>query len=31
MTANTNPNISDSLVVRNGKRNTVGSREQLSL
>jgi len=34
MTANANPkpfNISDGLVVRNVKRNVVGSREQLSL
>jgi len=34
MTANANPepfNISDALVVRNVKRNVVGSREQLSL
>jgi len=34
MTANANPdliNISDSLIVRNVKRNVVGSGEQLSL
>jgi len=34
MTANANPelfNVSDGLVVRNVKRNVVGSRDQLSL